>query len=191
MSQSMGIGALGGGDVTFARKFRWTLSSKEIPLELITRIVHVDFIKKLLQLDLMMIYCENKDVMVDEWLGKIIDKSLREKLCLTTYDGCGNVLDQYTFDIDDVKEQIMDFDYASSDVLNMNVTLSFRQYGRQFCLRKKLGDKPEATKCSATLPPPGELKRLKDLNGTFEETTVHHLNGSITLPGRFVKEARR
>lgn len=134
--RSMGIGELGRQDLTFARSFRFLLSSKLVkPLENFIKFVKPNFIDKTLYFEVYeviikydgIVFCEQ----VYDWVNSMYNE-IDEELTLTTFDGCGVPLYEFKFyGLKTKQHDFSDFDYSVSDVLCQKILLSYDKLVRK------------------------------------------------------------
>jgi hypothetical protein len=132
--RNMGIGELGSSDITFARKFRWTLFGDHLNEMVTKKISEIDFIKKTMSFELYKLY-DSKHIGKNPaaiWVDAMIEGEWpTETLWLTTFDGCGDKLDTIRFEGLTILEAKSDFDYESSDISTIRVVVGFRSYSRK------------------------------------------------------------
>ena len=201
--QNMGLGPIGSRDITFARKFRWSLEAYSWEdLQYWVQKPSIDFLNKRISLEVMLAFSKDHDSPVHEWMDKIINKLTRkntEKIKLTLFDGCGSPLEQYGFYVNGATRQSMDLDYSSSDVAVLKLELSFTKYTRRFCFGVECMN--DITSLPATKQHhwkmtckygediiEREITLDKRPSLDIDETPVSHMNATMFIPGRAIWE---
>lgn len=198
--QQMGLSkALCDPKTIFARKFRWTLTAEHWPdLEYWVNKVHVSFLAQSLTVSIMVAFTDKQDTPLYPWLSDIVSKvrSKPEKMVLTTFDGCGNALEQFEFFVDGADCHTMDLDYSCSDVLAPTIRFTFRKYTRRCCVgceaMNGIEDRPLTKlhrwtytfKDSSGKEIEEDVRIEKRPTLDIEETEVCHLNAKMFLPGQ-------
>jgi hypothetical protein len=125
--QNMGLGKLGNPDLTFVRKFRWTLKGKYLN-EWYNKSVNLDYSIKLLTFSTYEVYEKDGKIAIHEWADRMESGEYQdEELLFVTYDGCGNELYARKFTGLKVTNRNNHFDYADSDASMHRVVVTYDQ----------------------------------------------------------------
>lgn len=125
----MGIGSIGGCNVTFGRMFRFTLEANNLPKHFV-KSVNVDYHNKTIKFVCMDAQIGDEGFHGLVWAYRLSKKLLLEEtLTLTAYDGCGTTLYEVKFFDLSLAGHTSEFDYMPSDESTQTVTVKFKEYG--------------------------------------------------------------
>ena len=155
---------------TYARKFRWALKSDHLP-EYYLKSVSFDWKKKKIYGEVYEIWQSPGVVMAIDWIEKL-ENNNDEPLTFTTYDGCGSVLYEYTFEGLKLESHTSHFDYASSDCATRCFEISYEKY--EYNVKMKEIKKLEIVE--------NEIEKPEEI--VIEETEINFLNSKVWLPGK-------
>lgn len=185
----MGVGKLGDPKLMFVRKFRWTIEGEGFP-EHFAKSVKVDLWNKLLSIQVYEVIDTGKEVDHTKWIERFYSESYpltKPSLKLTTYDGCGTALYEYTFYGLAINSDTLEFDYADSDCSFRKIGLTFKSFRKQFVMQTE--NKPDfhwklqVVNDKGTTPYyPVRLKDRPELE--IEETLVTFHEGKMWIPGK-------
>ncbi|MHA1949687.1 MAG: hypothetical protein ACW99G_07215 [Candidatus Thorarchaeota archaeon] len=118
--QDMGIGKL--GNLTFVRKFRWTIKGIKLQEQFAKRI-KINYQEKKIEIELYETV-HDEQIHALDFLEYI--RGQKELLHFSTYDGCGYELYKHCFkNVTLEKIHPQEFDYALSDESTLKLTLSY------------------------------------------------------------------
>jgi hypothetical protein len=129
-ARSMGHALSNAHKLIFCREFRFTLKGKYLAESFIKK-VNMDLVNKLLYISIYQVYGVGSDVPGVLWLEDMRKNNWDEELVLTTYDGLGEELYQYTFKGLTLKGHDVNYEYASSNEANDNFIIGFKEYERE------------------------------------------------------------
>ena len=179
----------------FCREFRFTLSGNHLK-EHFVKNVKMDLFNKHLDIDIYQVF-DGPDVPAIAWLDKMKETDWGEKLVLTTYDGCGSELYQYTFKGITLKSHTVNYDYSSSKEAVDSLVIGFKEYERECLVDLPPEDKfyhgPVANdpqpKWQVAINIAGkevardiQIKKRPTCN--IEETPITFLNHTTWIPGK-------
>lgn len=174
----MGLGELSSPDLTFVRRFRWTLCAPNLPEYLVTRAAFY-FHNHKIKVGFLEVVDGDLDCQIHNWL-----EHPRGPLDFTTYDGCGTALYQYRFFNPAVEYDRTSFNYESSDISIRKVRLRYTRHER--ITKPEIpplvishGTTIQAGDCQ---PLPVEL--FKRPTVSIEETEVNFLADKMWIPGK-------
>lgn len=122
----MGIGKLGDPQITFLRKFRFTLSGEHLD-EDFNHSVTVDWLRQTIKLLAYEVYIDGK-IPIWEWADAMQQrKHPDESLTLTAYNGMGTSIYRKKLEGLELIGRENKFDYSSSDAVFHEVTLQYNK----------------------------------------------------------------
>lgn len=186
-TQSMGIGELGSPNITFARKFRWTMKGQNLPPDFF-KTLNINHKEKTIEFDYYeVLNTQDTGFHAQVWADELgLKHLLDETLTLQAYDGCGTVLYTTEFFNLTLLEDNISFDYESSDISTRHIKVAYEHHASSFA-------------CNAPIPTSewkldikfGKkwIKNLPVITTerpviTMEEVELNHLNAKTTVPGK-------
>lgn len=183
--QNMGIGKIGSPEITFVRKFRWTLKGTNLE-EHFLKNVKFDFKQQRMEIEAYEIVIKDEDINIHTWLESDLSK---EQLVFTTYDGYGFPIYSYIFTNLDVQADTASFDYSSSAESTRKIALKYGAVTRNFhpkqkvVIQKKRFDWKISVEGSEAKPVKIDTRPM--LNA--EEIEINFLNTKMWLPAEWIK----
>lgn len=190
----MGLGKLGGANMIFVRKFRFSLEGSNLE-DWSIKAVSLNLTKNTLMIrgyevvetpnltsDERLRGKAGKDVPIEIWATGLSEgRWPNEVLRLTTFDGCGNGLYEYTFEGLKIIDRQLDFNMDVSDESLQNILVSFKNYKRVFL--------PESYKHYWRFLLEGNNREIDVViegrpNIDIEETSINFMNAKMFLPGK-------
>lgn len=190
--KSMGLGPLGAPDITFVRKFRWTLSGTNLKEHFVKK-VDFDWVSHVITLEVMEAISKgDTDLNVHHWLELWHKNGWKnEELYFTTYDGCGNPLYEYRLTGLKLVGDLSGFDYSLSDVSSRYITVEFQKYERKYLVVPEIKACPKPLKkayqfCVSVEDKSREypVKTTVRPHINIEETEINFLNCKSWIPGK-------
>jgi hypothetical protein len=142
--QDMSMGKLGNPDTFFVRQFRWTMESpssdrwNDDSLDShYAKNVEFDFLDQILKMEAMEMILAGQGMRLHSWLRSVKNPKNERELIFKTYDGCGNVVYQYTIKGLLLIGDSASFDYNSSEVASRKIILQYRELEEKFLLKRK------------------------------------------------------
>ena len=185
-THGMGIGTEGIGDTNtiFVRKFRWIISGDHLE-EWWIKSVDIDWEKKKIQLQIREAWLPPGKIATLEWIEGMRQKKWpKESMSLTTFDGCGNELYEYTFDGLKLIEDKSDFDYDSSDVSERHITISYSKSQWVVAQERERTEIDELQEQIDALKRKLEASQLKEAQMKVDRTPISFLNDKTWIPGK-------
>ncbi len=184
-ARAMGLGELGNPQLTFVRKFRWTLNSLTLQEHFVKK-VDFDFAEQVIYLEIMeVIRPEDNDINVHQWLESDLSK---DTLVFTTLDSCGVPIYQYEISRLTLLGDKSFFDYSLSDESCRSVKLHYDHLSRTFFGKNK---KTNIVKKGFTWKMKVEggsnvydIKMINRPSLNIEETEINFLNSKTWIAGK-------
>lgn len=192
-NRPMGIGKLGGSNMIFVRKFRFSLTGSHLE-DWSIKAVSVDLTGKMLRIkgyEVIDTGDNNKyrtpntgnDAPIEVWAQGLSEgRWPQEVLMLTTFDGCGKALYEYTFEGLSMLDRRLDFNMASSDESCQRLVVGFKTYKRRFLLDKPADYRWRMLLHGADREIDVHVEGRPNIN--IEETPIDFMNGKMWLPGK-------
>jgi len=181
---NMTMGKLISPDTIFVRKFRWTIKGDHLE-EWWIKSADIDWGEQQIKLQAYETWLKPGRVAALEWIEGMREKKWpKESMSLTTFDGCGNELYEYTFNGIKLLKDKSNFDYDSSDVSTRNITLGYSKSHWVVAQEKERTEIDELKDQVDVLRGKLETSKLKAAQIQAESTPISFLNGKTWIPGR-------
>lgn len=179
---NMGIGKLNNPNLTFVRKFRWTLEGDNLP-EYLIKDIAFNFSKQSIKFNAYeTVIAGDSDVTIHKWIAQDL---AGKHLSFTVYDGCGVALYGYKFHDLILVSDKCDFDYAKSDISCRKLKVRYGKVEKTFLPQE---NKTKTNMFQWELSVNGiskiKLENADRPNLHIEETEVNFVDSKTFMPGK-------